>query len=147
MNITRFTDYSLRTLIYLALSGERVVTIKEISERYQISKNHLMKIVQELNSLGFLKATRGKNGGLTLGLAPAKINIGALIRTLEQDSKLVECFGSDNQCIITPACQLKMIFAEAIEQFYRTLDQYTLADLVSNQHQNALHSILAIDVS
>ncbi len=147
MNITRFTDYSLRTLIYLALTTDRVVTIKAIAERYQISKNHLMKIVQQLNNLGFLQATRGKNGGLKLSQPPEQINIGNLVRILEQDAKLVECFGSDNRCLITPACQLKHIFAEAIEQFYRALEQYTLADLVNNKNQKKLNNLLAIDVS
>lgn len=69
------------------------VTIQQISERYQISKNHLMKVVQELSATGYVDAIRGKNGGLRLSRLPANINIGALVRQAEKDAALVECFG------------------------------------------------------
>ncbi|GLX79217.1 HTH-type transcriptional regulator NsrR [Thalassotalea insulae] len=142
MNITRFTDYSLRVLIYLAIDTREIVTIKDVAERYKISKNHLMKVVQELNANGYLTATRGKNGGIRLNRSPAEINIGELVRSLEQGSTLVECFGSDNQCVITPACQLKQMFAEAMEQFFVSLEKYSLHDLVSGQRQNNLYFLL-----
>ncbi len=128
MNVTRFTDYSLRVLIFTALHNGELVTIKEIAEKYEISKNHLMKVVQELSNRGYLIATRGKNGGIRLSKDPAEINIGELVRLQEQGSTLVECFGNDNQCVITPACQLKQIFAQAMEAFFLHLDNYTLAD-------------------
>ncbi|MCW8877850.1 MAG: Rrf2 family transcriptional regulator [Kangiellaceae bacterium] len=136
MHITRYTDYSLRVLMYLAVKGEALSTIKEIADSYQISKNHLMKIVQQLNSKGYVIATRGKNGGLRLNGKPEDINIGVLVRDIEQDLTLVECFGEGNTCVITPACQLKTVFAEALECFLQKLDQYTLADLLP-QHQQA----------
>lgn len=135
MHITRYTDYSLRVLMYLAVKGEALSTIKEIADSYQISKNHLMKIVQQLNSKGYVIATRGKNGGLRLNGAPSDINVGALVRDIEQDLTLVECFGEGNVCVITPACKLKNVFAEALESFLQKLDQYTLADLVPPQNQ------------
>lgn len=143
MNITRFTDYSLRTLIYLALQEGQPVTIKEVADRYGISKNHLMKIVQELNTKGFLAATRGKNGGIRLSRDPADINIGALVRSIEQSSTLVECFGADNQCVITPACRLRVAFAEAMEGFFQCLDCYTLADLVTEDQPQLQQLLLA----
>jgi len=147
MNITRFTDYSLRILIYLAIHNEKLATIKDIADSYQISKNHLMKIVQELNLRGYIIATRGKNGGIKLADDPSQINVGRLVRDMEQDSKLVECFGSNNQCVITPACQLKVMFAEAMESFFNTLEQYTLADLVGKEKQLELSTILAINAA
>jgi Rrf2 family nitric oxide-sensitive transcriptional repressor len=141
MNVTRFTDYSLRVLIYLAVNREQPATIKEVAERYDISKNHLMKVVQELSASGYVLATRGKNGGIQLAHAPEQINIGTLIRKLEQDTTLVECFGSGNQCVITAACQLKRMFAEALERFFCTLEQYTLADLVRGSASSSLQQI------
>ena len=144
MNITRFTDYSLRVLIYLSLQDEEVVTIKDVAECYGISKNHLMKVVQALSAQGYLHATRGKNGGIKLGLDPKEINIGKLVRCFEQDSTLVECFGSGNQCVITPACQLKRILAEAMESFFQALEQYTLNDLIRGPEKQQLSQILAI---
>ncbi|MBB3059252.1 RrF2 family transcriptional regulator [Microbulbifer rhizosphaerae] len=130
MHITRYTDYSLRVLMYLALKGEGLATIREIAESYDISKNHLMKVVQDLNNKGYLTAIRGKNGGVRLAGRPEDINLGHLVRDTEQDLALVECFSNGRGCVITPACELKRMFAEALEAFFKVLDQYTLADLL-----------------
>ena len=147
MNITRFTDYSLRVLIYLSLNDKELVTIKEVADCYGVSKNHLMKVVQELSTKRYLNATRGKNGGIKLGREPSQINIGELVRMIEQDSTLVECFGADNQCVITPACQLKRLLAEAMESFFKTLEQYTLADLVTGPEKKQLNKIFATQLA
>ena len=146
MHITRYTDYSLRVLIYLAINSEQLATINDIAKSYNISKNHLMKIVQQLNLKGYLLAIRGKNGGIKLNKAPELINIGTLVRELENSNKLVECFGDNNQCVITPSCQLKQIFAQAQQSFYQTLDKFTLVDLVGSDKQNQLRNILALKV-
>lgn len=146
MNIKRFTDYSLRILIYLALKEDELVTIKEVAERYKISKNHLMKVVQELSATGYILAIRGKNGGVKLNRSPELINVGELVRMTERDSILVECFGSDNQCVITPVCQLKNILAGAMESFFTYLDQYTLADLVQKNNGALMKSIFALPI-
>lgn len=143
MYITRYTDYSLRVLIYTAIKGETQSTIREIAESYGISKNHLMKVVQELNIKGYLIAQRGKNGGLRLNGDARNINIGKLVRETEQDA-LVDCFKGGIGCIITPACHLKMVFAEALEAFFKTLDQYSLADLLPEQHKPELLKLLQI---
>jgi Rrf2 family transcriptional regulator, nitric oxide-sensitive transcriptional repressor len=146
MHITRYTDYSLRILIYLAVNNEQLSTINEIAQSYGISKNHLMKIVQQLNLKGHLLAIRGKNGGIKLNCDPGDINIGSLVREMEANNQLVECFGDNNRCVITPSCQLKSIFAEAQASFFNTLDKYTLADLVSPKKQTELGELLSIDV-
>lgn len=142
MRITSYTDYSLRVLMYLALKGDEQATIREIADSYDISKNHLMKVVQDLNSKGYLIALRGKNGGIRLNGDPENINIGALVRDMEQDLALVECFGGDNTCIITPACHLKKILAEALEAFFRSLDGYSLSDLLPGSKRKALIRLL-----
>jgi Rrf2 family nitric oxide-sensitive transcriptional repressor len=142
MHITRYTDYSLRVLMYLAAHNDRQATIRDIAESYDISKNHLMKIVQQLSAKGYIEATRGKNGGIKLASSPQDINIGKLVRDIEQGSPLVECFGQDNVCVITPACQLKRVLAEALESFFKTLDRYSLADMVPPQQENRLQQLL-----
>lgn len=147
MHITRYTDYSLRVLIYLAIHNDKLCTINDIAQSYQISKNHLMKIVQVLNQQKYLTAIRGKNGGLMLNKPPEEINIGKLVRNFEDKTKLVECFGDNNQCVITPNCQLARIFSEATENFYSTLDTYTLADLVNINNKPQLASILSINIA
>ncbi|GAA3586882.1 MULTISPECIES: RrF2 family transcriptional regulator [Marinobacter] len=142
MHITRYTDYSLRVLIYLALHQERLVTIQEIADSYQVSRNHLMKVVHQLNRSGHIETVRGKHGGMRLAQAPEAINIGALVRQTEQDLSLVECFSADNRCVIAPACGLKGIFGEALAAFLATLDRYTLEDALPASQQRQLLTLL-----
>jgi Rrf2 family nitric oxide-sensitive transcriptional repressor len=145
MRLTAFTDYSLRVLIYVALNSERNVTIREVADVYGISKNHLMKVVRELSQNGLLVAARGKNGGLRLGAAPQDINIGNVVRQMEADLQLAECFHQDGHCAITPACSLKAMFAEALEAFFSVLDDYTLADMVQGKQRRALVQLLHLE--
>lgn len=144
MRLTTFTDYSLRVLIYVAAKSEGKTTIQEVAQRYGVSKNHLMKVVQVLNQRGYLLATRGKNGGLSLNMPVQDINIGSLVRDVENDMALAECFAPDSQCIISPACGLAPIFAEALNAFLAVLDNYTLADIVTGPSQAQLLKILDI---
>ncbi|MDN3555861.1 Rrf2 family transcriptional regulator [Halomonas maura] len=144
MHLTRYTDYSLRVLIYLAVKGEERSTITEIADRFAISRNHLMKVVQELNHRGYITAIRGKHGGLLLKRAPESITLGELVRDTERDLGLVECFGDDNECVITPSCRLKPILAEALGAFLAVLDRYTLADMLGPQ-RGGLIQLLQIE--
>lgn len=144
MRLTAFTDYSLRVLIYLALSGEQHTTIAQIAQSYGISKNHLMKVVQELSQKGYLIALRGKNGGLRLSRPPSDINIGELVRAMERDLAMAECFGKNNQCVLTPACYLPVLFTEALEAFFAVLDAYTLEDILPGRQRRELVKILNI---
>ncbi|MFO7530675.1 MAG: Rrf2 family transcriptional regulator [Marinobacter sp.] len=144
MHITRYTDYSLRVLIYLSAQGDRLATIQEIADSYDISKNHLMKVVHQLNKKGYIETIRGKKGGMRLHMAPEDINIGILVRETEQDLSIVECFSSKNTCKITPVCGLKSMFNEALKAFLEVLDQYTLADVIQDQHRPQLLRLLQI---
>jgi Rrf2 family nitric oxide-sensitive transcriptional repressor len=144
MYLTRYTDYSLRVLMYVALKGDKISTINEIAISYNISKNHLMKVVQALNNSGYLNAVRGKNGGLRLNGNPEDINIGTVVRETEQALALVDCFPGGMGCVITPACQLKIVLSEALEGFFKTLDKYSLADLLPYKNQPQLIDILTI---
>lgn len=144
MRLTSFTDYSLRVLIYLAVNGEAQVTIREIAQRYGISRNHLMKVVQDLSQKGYLNASRGKNGGLRLKMLPAEINIGALVRDMENDLALAECLGVNNHCILKPACRLKSVLREALDAFFQVLDAYTLEDILPGRNRAELARILDI---
>lgn len=143
MKLTRFSDYALRVLIYLALEPRRVATIQEVATAYDISKNHLMKVVHTLSRLGYVDATRGQGGGMRLASAPEKINLGALIRATEEDFALAECFQRGNRCVITPACRLKTVLHDALKAFLGVLDDYNLRDLVDDRAQaRKLNTIL-----
>jgi Rrf2 family protein len=128
MKITSYTDYSLRVLIYLALNRERS-TIREIAEVYGISRNHLMKVVHQLQQKGYVDTVRGKQGGMSLARDAGDISIGAVVRDMEPDTALVECFDPDGRCAITPHCHLKSVLSQAVEAFMATLDRYSLADI------------------
>ena len=113
MRLTTYTDYSLRVLIYLGVQSEKLVTIKQISEHYGISNNHLLKVVHQLGLLGFIETVRGRNGGLRLARPASQIVIGDVVRKMEQDMALVECFAAEGRidpssdCKIMDACVLK----------------------------------------
>lgn len=130
MRLTNFSDYALRVLMYAAARSDRLITIEETAEVYGISRAHLMKVANQLTRTGFLKATRGRTGGLALARRPEKIGLGDVVRATEPDFALVECFSADNACLITPRCRLKGVLKEALVAFVGTLDRYTLADLV-----------------
>jgi Rrf2 family nitric oxide-sensitive transcriptional repressor len=130
MRLTTFSDYALRVLMYAATRGDRLITIEETADVYGISRAHLMKVANHLTRAGFLKATRGRTGGLALAKRPDKIRLGDVVRATEPDLALVECFTAGNECLITPRCRLKGVLKEALVVFVGTLDRYTLADLV-----------------
>lgn len=130
MKLTRFTDYSLRVLIYLGLKDDGRVTIREISEAYGISRNHLMKVVSLLTRLGYLDARRGPGGGIALARPAEEINVANVVRDMEDDLNLVECFCKGGKCIIKPVCELKSILSQALNAYLETLEDYTLSDLL-----------------
>jgi Rrf2 family nitric oxide-sensitive transcriptional repressor len=134
MQLTFYTDYSLRVLLYLGLSPRRMVTITEIADSYGISRNHLVKVVHNLATHGFLNTTRGRGGGLTLARRPREINIGDVVRHTEVNFELVECFNLQrNTCPIAPACFLKGALHDAQKAFMAVLDRYTLDDMLENK--------------
>jgi len=131
MKLTQYSDYSLRVLIYLGVNpDDRLSTITEISSSYDISRNHVVKVVHNLGQLGYIETIRGKNGGMRLAMKPEDINVGKLIRKTEANLDIVECFGEDGNCVLTPTCQLRWALDEALTAFLVTLDRYTLADLI-----------------
>lgn len=144
MRITRYTDYSLRVLLFVALKDKQISTIGEIADAYGISKNHLRKVVHELSVKGYLAASRGKYGGMYLKGKPEDINIGALVRDLEQDLEIVECFGDGKSCVLTPACDLKHAFHQALQAFFACLDRYTLADLLPTTNRSQMVRLLGM---
>lgn len=177
MRLTNYSDYALRSLIYLAIKPEpqKLANISDIASSYHISKSHLTKIIHQLGQLGYIDSVRGKNGGIRLACAPKDINLGVLIKQIEPDFDLVECFatqastkddaGQNDEresssdkaeskglpitlideaadtstvgCVISPVCQLKGVFFEALTAFINVLERYTLADIINNEDELA----------
>jgi Rrf2 family nitric oxide-sensitive transcriptional repressor len=135
MKLTDFTDYSLRALIYIALK-KNTCTIKDITEAYSISENHMVKIIHNLSKKGLIKTVRGKHGGISMAVSPKTINLAELISDLESNFDLVPCFNKEKaNCCIAPVCKLKNVLYEAKQAFLKVLAQYTLADVLQNPHE------------
>jgi len=129
MQLTKFSDYALRVLLFAHAAGDRLVTIEEIAAAYRISRAHLMKVVNALTRAGFLTPVRGRSGGVRLAKPADKIVLGAVVRATEPDFALVECFSTGNQCMITGCCRLPSVLGEALDAFLCVLDQHTLASV------------------
>ena len=133
MHLTSFTDFGLRTLMYLAARPEDMSSVKEISEHYGISRNHLVKVVHRLSQLGYIKTIKGKGGGIQIVSGTEKLRLGDLIRQLEPNMTVVECFNPEtNTCNISGHCNLKHYLFESTKSFTDTMNKYTLADAVSS---------------
>lgn len=131
MQLTQFSDYSLRLALYLATHPDAVVTVQEVSRAYGVSSHHLVKVAARLIEQGIVVGVRGRNGGLRLNRSPSEINIGALLRATEPHFTLVECFDLEhNTCPIAGVCGLKPVLKQAQEAFFAVLDRHTLADFV-----------------
>jgi Rrf2 family nitric oxide-sensitive transcriptional repressor len=143
MRLTLHADYSLRVLMYAGLKGVELSTISEISERFDISKSHLMKVVHQLGQLGYIETVQGKNGGFRLLRKPNQINIGAVIRDTEQELAVIGCLQETGYCRIQPACVLRRALAEATNAFMAVLDGYSLEDLI--RPGRPLYKLLDLD--
>lgn len=134
MQLTMFTDYGLRTLMFLAAHPERLCSVKEVSEAYSISRHHLVKVVHRLSQLGYIDSSKGKGGGIRLAKAPEKLKLGELIMALEPNMNIVECFdAATNTCRIGSACQLRHYLSDASRAFLSSLDRHTLADAIAGR--------------
>ncbi|MDW8844482.1 nitric oxide-sensing transcriptional repressor NsrR [Erwinia sp. MMLR14_017] len=139
MQLTSFTDYGLRALIYLAaLPAGQMASITEVTEAYGVSRNHMVKIINQLSRAGYVAAVRGKNGGIRLGKPAAEIVIGQVVRDMEP-LQIVNC----SPCHISPACRLRKALHDAVQSFLAVLDGYTLADLLEDNHP--LYKLLLVE--
>ena len=143
MQLTAYTDFTLRMLMYLAVNGERLTTIADIAAAYRISEAHLTKVAHQLGVAGEIETVRGRKGGIRLRKPPAEINLGAVVRRTEADFALVPCFEAEASCAIQPCCALSGLLAKALEAFLAVLDRHTLADLVTPRAR--LARLLAVD--
>ena len=144
MKLTLQTDYALRALIYLGSRTERLSSIREIAEAYGISEAHMVKVIHRLGMAGFIDTIRGRNGGIRLARPAADINIGAVVRYMEDDMALLACMGANAdtdpraQCLLMPACRLRGVLGEALQAMTTVLNRHTLADVITPFERNRL---------
>jgi Rrf2 family nitric oxide-sensitive transcriptional repressor len=130
MRLTLWTDYALRTLIYLG-TKQGLATIDEIAENFDIASTHLTKVVNKLSRQGYVESFRGRAGGIKLGRAPGLIRVGAVVRDTEEELAVMGCLAGAKFCRIDGCCVLRGALRKATEAFLQTLDSYTLADLLA----------------
>jgi Rrf2 family nitric oxide-sensitive transcriptional repressor len=134
MQLTIFTDYGLRSLMFLAAHPDKVCSVREIAAHYGISRNHLVKVVHRLAQLGYITSSKGKGGGIKLACDAHKLKIGDLVRKLEPHMQIVECFDQKtNTCKVVSACRLKHFLRDANQAFLDVLNQHSLADAVKDR--------------
>jgi len=134
MQLTSYTDYSLRALLFIAKKPDRLVTVSEITEHYGVSRNHMVKVVHNLGTLGFVKTVRGKSGGVRLARAPEDIKISDVVKETEPHMNIQECFNrSTNTCPLIDDCRLMGVLYKARSGFMSVLEQYTLADMMKSK--------------
>lgn len=138
MRLTLHTDYALRMLMYLAVRRGQPCRVTDVAEDYGISHNHLLKVALRLGRLGYVTTLRGRTGGIALARQPEDVNLGEVVRQMEDGFALTECMRRDGgRCTISPACRLKHIAADALEAFLAVFDSFTLADIAGNRSELA----------
>jgi len=147
MRLNANTDFLYRSMIYVALHSDRLVTTREIAEAYGLSQHHIAKVTQDLIRMGLLEGVRGRGGGVRLAKEADQITLGELMKPGEDEVGVIDCQnGIGGPCRIAPVCRLKGIFGEAHRAFLSVLDSYTLADLVGQpKMRKALESLLAVE--
>lgn len=145
MKLTQFTDYAFRSLIFLSMKPDELSTVQEIADCYDLSKNHLMKVIQKLGQAGYVETIRGKGGGIRLAMPADEINVGKVVRAMEGPLCVVECMGDHSTCIIDSACVLKGALMRAANAFLEVLDEYSLSDITKRQGE--LGRLLFSDVA
>lgn len=148
MRLTQYSGYGLRALMYVGLKGEELSTIADIAEAHDISRNHLMKVVQQLAAEGFVYSRRGKNGGIRLARSPDSLTVGEVVRALEPNFGVADCMRSRKECLLVNVCRLRSKLTEASAAFLAVLDDVTLADLLEGEaHQIVLMDLLGQDAA
>lgn len=129
MQLSKFSDYSLRVLMYVGLREQQVTPVAEIASAYDISQSHLLKVANRLVELKLVHATRGRSGGLQLAVPAADIVIGEVVRATE-NLDLVECMSEQGGCVLADSCKLQRALGRARDAFLAELDLVTLVDLI-----------------
>ncbi|MGH8462238.1 MAG: RrF2 family transcriptional regulator [Stenotrophobium sp.] len=140
MQLTRFTDYALRVLMFVGRHRDRVCTMREVAEHHRISLEHLRKVIHKLAKLGYLNTTQGRGGGIVLGHDAAEIRLGEVILAMEEDMSIVDCQALE--CILQPACSLKAALDRGSRAFITAVNEVTLEDLLGNREMKRQFKIV-----
>ena len=130
MQLSKFSDYSFRALIYLGNKKDTQCTVDELAAELNTSTHHMKKVVHKLANLGYIQSQKGRNGGLRLGMEPKDINLGMVLQSTEENMSIMDCFSSKDCPLITQGCPLTAIAKTALSAFIKEFSHYTLQDIL-----------------
>lgn len=130
MQLSKFSDYAFRALIYLAHNTNKLCTVEELAEKLYTSPHHMKKVIHKLASGNYIHSLKGRNGGLRLGLKAEKINLGEVLKYTEENLNIYDCFSSNDCPLLSRGCKLKAVSYKALNSFIQEFSQYTLADIL-----------------
>ncbi len=136
MQLTLFTDYALRSLLYLTWHPGRPSTVDEIAGFFGISADHVNKVMQHLARKQYIRSRRGRSGGATLAREPEAIRLGDIVRDFE-NLNLLDCLEREGVCVIERGCRLKQVLAEGQRRMVAYFDEFTLRDLAGPVQESA----------
>lgn len=130
MQLSKFSDYAFRALMYLGHNTNKLCTVEELAEKLYTSPHHMKKVIHKLASGNYILSSKGRNGGIRLGLEPEKINLGEVLKYTEENLNIFDCFSNKDCPLLTQGCKLRAISYEALNTFIQVFSQYTLADIL-----------------
>lgn len=132
MQLSKFTDYTFRALIYLAMHQEELCTVEQLASTLNVSEHHLKKVIHKLAKTDYVTSIKGRMGGLKLGVAPKEINLGQVLRITEDNLNIVECLNKECVCeFMNTECKLKNVVQRSLDKFIEEFSHYTLEDILS----------------
>ena len=131
MQLSKFTDYAFRSLIYLAKNTDENATVDKLAENLDISNKKKKKVINKLAKTEYIVSIKGRNGGLKLGLPPSEINLGKVILITEGNLSIVECMSASGSCpLLKDECKLKGIINKSLNSFLEEMSKYSLNDIL-----------------
>lgn len=131
MQLSKFSDYSFRALIYLSKHQDRLCTVEELAQELHTSEHHMKKVIHSLAKTKYILSIKGRSGGIRLGVDPKYINLGEVLKQTEENLNIVECFGTAKCCpLMAEGCQLQVISTQALKAFVDEYAKYTLQDIL-----------------
>lgn len=131
MQLSKFTDYTFRALVYLARHTDKLCTVEELATYLDVSEHHMKKVIHQLAKTDYVLSIKGRSGGLKLGVSPCEVNLGKVLRMTEETGNMAECFSRGEICKhVQGGCKLKGIIQRSLNKFIEEFDQYTLEDVL-----------------
>lgn len=133
MRLTHQTNYAIRMMMFCD-ANEGLSKVGEIAKFYDLPEKFLFKILQVLTANNLIETVRGRGGGIRLAQPAKDIRLGNIIRSVEENFALSECFEQgETNCPLISGCGLSQALSRALKAFFDVLNEYTLADLTNNE--------------